>query len=185
MAAPQRADPVKLVVPALWADRDAFERARDAMVDSWGAVDFEGVDHAFDVTGFYEPEMGRDLQRRLLAFERLIAPETLPALKLEANRIEDELAAGGRRVVNLDVGYLDHHKLVLASAKPAGQKIYLGDGIWADIMFRYRGGRLEPFEWTFPDFRDGRYESELLSIRARYLDQLRRLPGADTDGVVQ
>jgi hypothetical protein len=55
----------------------------------------------------------------------------------------------------------------------AGQKIYLGEGVWADMVARYRQGRYQPFEWTFPDFRDGRYDRELNTIRRTYLGQLR------------
>jgi hypothetical protein len=163
----------------LWADVEALERARAAMVAAWGPIDHEGPDHPFDVTGYYDDEMGARLARRLLAFERLVAPERLPEFKLAASAIEERLAEAGRRRVNIDVGYLDHHKVVLASAKPAGQKVYLGRGIWADIMFRCRAGRLEPFEWTFPDFRDGRYEPELLAVRGRYLEQLREARRAE------
>jgi hypothetical protein len=45
--------------------------------------------------------------------------------------------------------------------------------VYADLIARYRAGRYQPFEWTFPDFRDGRYDQELSTIRRTYLAQLR------------
>ena len=121
--------------------------------------------------------MGPNLQRRLVAMADLAPPECIREGKLFCNDLEDRLAGGAGRPVNLDIGFLDHNKIVLASFKFAGQRIHLGDGVYADLTARYAGGRYQPFEWTFPDFRDGRYDSELLEIRSRYLGQLRALRG--------
>lgn len=174
MATPQPADPVKRIVAMLWADAGARDEARRRLAELWGPIDHEGPDRLFDVTPYYGAEMGPTVHRRIIAFAGLAPPEELASWKLSANALEVELAApDGRRRVNLDAGYIDHHKLVLASAKPAGQKIHLGGGIYADIILRYRAGRLEPLEWSFPDFRDGRHESELLAIRERYMEQIR------------
>lgn len=172
MAQPRDIDPVKLFVALLWAGEEALGAALERLRLRWGAIDFIGADRPFDLTGYYEPEMGAGLRRRLVSFEPLVPPGRLVAAKHESNALEAELAVGRGRRVNLDVGYLDLHKIVLASFKGAGQKLYLADGVWADLAARYRAGRYQPFEWTFPDFSDGRYDGDLAEIRARYRRQL-------------
>jgi hypothetical protein len=119
--------------------------------------------------------MGARLLRRLVAFQHLLPLEAFVETKLICNKIENKLAGPTGRRANLDVGYLDHNKLVLASAKAAGQKIYLGLGIYGDLVGRYADGRYQPFDWTFPDFKDGRYDTELATLRRVYLDQLRAI----------
>ncbi len=173
MARPEAAAPVKLIVAVLWARPDALKNALGELSSRWGEIDFAGEDHPFEMTDYYEEEMGRDLKRRLVSFLELVPPDSLCRAKHICNGIEDRLAGEKGRLVNLDVGYLDHNKIVLASFKGAGQKIYLGEGVWADLVARYRGGKFRPFEWTFPDFRDDRYGQELLRIRWTYLRQLR------------
>lgn len=173
MAKAQSADPVKFIVAVLWSGAEELEHALARMRAIWGDVDYTGPDHAFDITNYYEPEMGAGIRRRILSFARLVAPESIREAKLACNELEDRLSGGHGRRVNLDIGYLDHNKIILASAKYAGQKIHLGDGIYADLVGRYRDGRYQPFEWTFPDFRDGRYDKELAEIRHIYLEQLR------------
>lgn len=175
MTKPQGADPVKLIVAVLWSDAEALKEAFSRVENHWGPIDFVGPDHSFEVTRYYENEMGPQIFRRIISFRRLVAPESIREAKLTCNEIEQTLAAGGGRKVNLDVGYIDHNKVVLASAKYAGQKIHLGDGIYADMIARYRDGKYRPFEWTFPDFRDGRYDQELGTIRENYLNRLRSL----------
>jgi hypothetical protein len=172
---PQNADPVKLFVAILWAQPGPLKQACEILKSVWGNLDFIGADHPFDVTDYYEPEMGGDLNRRLVSFAGLVPPDWLKAAKHKCNEIEEQLAGEKGRLVNLDIGYLDHNKIVLASFKSAGQKIYLGDGVWADLVGRYRQGRYRGFEWTFPDFRDGRYDEELCKIREVYLKRLRNL----------
>jgi len=174
MADPQLPEPVKLLVAVLWADAPPRDEAVGRLVAQWGTVDFTGPDRLFDMTDYYAPEMGAQLYRRLVTFANLIPPESIREAKLFCNALEGDLAAAGRRRVNLDVGYLDHNKLVLASAKNAGQKIHLGGGIYADLVGRYKAGRYQPFDWTFPDFEDGRYDPELSAIRQRYLEQRRQ-----------
>ena len=167
-------EPMKYFTAILFRTPEALEAGKQAIKSVWGALDFEGADHHFDVTAYYAPEMGDPLYRRLVSFETLLPPTVSAEMKLRCNAIEDTLACEGKRIVNLDAGYLDNNKVVLASAKGAGQKIYLDKGIYADFVGRYKGGRYQPFDWTFPDFRDGRYDQELMTMRRIYLEQMRR-----------
>ncbi len=166
-------EPVKYFVAILWADADVLSATYARLSAQWGSLDFEGPDRLFDLTDYYEGEMGARLFRRLVAFENLRSPEGLASAKRTCIGIEAELAGPSGRRVNLDIGYLDHNKLVLASVKPAGQKIYLSNGIYADLVARYADGRYQPFAWTFPDFKDGRYDEELATLRATYLEQMK------------
>lgn len=173
MAHTQPPEPMKYFVAILFCTPDALDAGKQALTNTWGPFDFEGRDYEFDMTNYYESEMGTPLYRRLVSFEHLLPPTELTDMKLRCNEIEDALAHDGKRIVNLDAGYLDHNKVVLASAKARGQKIYLDKGIYADLVGFYKHGRYQPFDWTFPDFTDGRYDQELLAIRQIYLRQRR------------
>jgi hypothetical protein len=166
-------EPVKYFVALLWFDALLLPDVQARMTARWGGIDFTGADRLFDRTNYYEAEMGPSLLRRLISFEALRSPEELSPAKRTCIEIERAFSMEGRRRVNLDIGYLDHNKIVLASVKSAGQKIYLCDGVYADLVARYAEGRYQPFAWTFPDFKDGRYDGELNVVRACYLRQLK------------
>jgi hypothetical protein len=157
----------------LWADEEALPETYEHLAAQWGVIDFTGLDRLFDLSDYYEPEMGPNLFRRLVAFEALRNPDKLAEAKRACIEIEAALSGAKGRRVNLDIGYLDHNKVVLASVKAAGQKIYLSDGIYADLIARYGDGRYQPFAWTFPDFKDGRYDEELAVLRGQYLEQIK------------
>jgi hypothetical protein len=113
--------------------------------------------------------MGDGLLRVFVSYRELVDPGVLAGSKLFTDELEKELAAeDGRRRINLDPGLLDYQKVVLASFKFGGQKIYLGRGIWADLTLYYRKGGWSAFEWTFPDFKLGLYDKILLEIRALF-----------------
>jgi len=163
--------PVKLFIAILHNEISVLGDAVARLVSRFGEVDFRGEAYPFDMTDYYENEMGKELVRTIVAFEELVPPDALPDIKLVCNVIEEEMSIDGKRRVNLDSGYIDHHKVVLASAKGAGHKIYIAQGIWADFAARYKKGAFVPMEWSFPDFRDQRYNKELLEIRRKYLAQ--------------
>jgi hypothetical protein len=181
MPADPKPDPVLRFVAVLWREPEVLKLAIDRMQQLWGQILLHGPDRPFDLTNYYEAEMGSPISRRMIGFCDLASPIDLPADKRRAIVIEDEFRHFGSRRVNLDVGYLDHNKIVLASVKSAGQKIYLGQGVYADLVARYAHGRYQPFEWTFPDFKDGRYDAELKELRRHYLQVLRLT--RDTDSV--
>ena len=115
--------------------------------------------------------------RQLLSFKTLVSPEDLAAAKLETNAIEMRLAATAkgndegalRRRVNLDPGYLDRGKLVLASTKAGPHRLYLSQGIYAEITLVYHDGDFHPLQFTFPDYRSDAYRAFFKKVRSLHL----------------
>ena len=140
---------------------------------AFGAIDFTSARFPFAATTYYLNEMGAPLTRVFYSFARLISPEDLAAVKLHAHELESEFALRGNRTINLDPGYLDTDKFVLASTKYHGYKIYLRDGIWADMTLHYEKGRFLAMPWSFPDFKNGAYEKTFVIIRECYKRQLK------------
>jgi Domain of unknown function (DUF4416) len=172
-------EPVKFFVAILFSDQQMLEQAREQLRLVHGEEDYVSPPVAFDHTDFYKDEMGdKPLERIFISYRKLVAPDALVSAKLAADRIERELAGpAGGRTVNIDPGILDYHKMVLASFKFGGQKIYLGSGVWADLTLYYHKGGWSVFEWTFPDLKAGRYDSTLLEIRSLFKQQRKQGQG--------
>ena len=172
---PGRPDPVKLFLAVLASTRESVDRVREMFLDQFGETDIDSGWMAFDFTDYYADEMGPEIERVLFSFADLIDPSRLVEAKILAGEVEEKLAEDSRRVVNIDPGYLDYFKVVLASGKPGGIKIYVDHGVYADLALYYEKGRFLPFEWGFPDFRSGYYDEFLIKVRARYKKQTRDL----------
>lgn len=164
--------PVQLIAGVLLADTGLAAAVEVELERRLSPIEARSAFHDFDETDYYGPEMGPGLKRILYAFRDLISPEAIVDIKLATNAVEDYFADSGRRRVNVDPGYLDFHKLVLASAKFLGQKIYIGKGIYADPTLYYDKA-WKPYAWSFPDFRDGRYDRFLRQVRTAYKAKLK------------
>lgn len=143
-----------------------------------GPLAWRGGLHPFDHTAYYEPEMGGPLFRRLVAFETLVPQDALPGIKRFVHALEKDcairLGQPGRRPVNLDPGLLTLERFVLASSKPFAHRVYLGQGVWANLELIYRltkpgkpgkGGDFTPLPWSFPDYAGELLRAELRTLR--------------------
>lgn len=172
---PKEPEPVKLLHGILYSNEDILDLAREKLTDQFGKTDYVSPVFPFEITGYYESEMGSPLFRIFISHGPLIQPDELARIKIESNKIEKKLAQAGKRLVNIDSGYMDVNKVVLASTKYNGQKIYLDFGIYADLTLYYEKGNYYHYPWSFPDFRSGEYNSIFLKIRERYKVQHKKL----------
>ncbi len=166
---------MKMVASIFTGRRALFSEVLARLEERFGPVDFLSELLRFDYTDYYRREFGTGLKRRLLSFERLADPGTLAQTKLYTNGLEEEYLTGdGRRMVNIDPGYISPERFVLATCKNFAHRIYLGDGVYADLTLIYRGGDYRPLEWTYPDYREGYMRDILKRIRNKYLFQMRQ-----------
>jgi hypothetical protein len=157
MAEPRAAVPVLLVMAAFSRHDEALVWAREQLEQAFGPVALASPAFAFDQTAYYQPTMGPGLRKRLLAFRDLVAPERLADIKRHTNRLEQTLAESAiypePRPLNLDPGLLTLGKFVLATTKDQAHRIYLRDGIFAEVTLRYQAGAFQPWPWTYADYR--------------------------------
>jgi hypothetical protein len=177
MGIPTPPPPVKLLIALLSADSDLFALAAVQLQQSYGPIDLESDIFPWNTTDYYREEMGENLLRKFVAFERLISPEDIVRIKLETNALELSLSAASSpsllRRINLDPGYLDATKLVLASTKNQAHRIYLSQGIYAEVTLLYHHKEFHPFVYTYADYRWPETHTFLRQMRKQYLQQLR------------
>jgi len=146
-------DPVKLVVGLLSSDRNLLQQAQSALAEGFGVVTVKSEEIPFSFTDYYEKEMGTNLVRQWLGFHDLVESEQLSEFKHTTRLLEKRfLGPDNKRRVNLDPGLLSLHNLVLASTKGFAHRIYLRDGIYADLTLLFQSGKFQPLPWTYPDY---------------------------------
>ena len=168
---------VLLVVAAFSRYEQAIAWGRERLERAFGPIGLAGAPFVFNQTSYYEATMGPDLKKQFFAFRDLVSPDSLPAIKLGTNALESELA--GRhgypepRPLNLDPGHLSLGKFLLATTKDQAHRVYLRDGIFAEVTLRYEAGGFEPWPWTYADYRQGCVRAFLQEARDYYRRRLR------------
>ncbi|TRZ49975.1 DUF4416 family protein [bacterium] len=164
--------PVKLFIGFIFKEGPAFEKAKAILRRQFGKIDFESQAFIFKHTDYYREEFGPGLKKQFLSFKELIPPDRLARIKIQTNKIEKKLSKGGRRSVNIDPGYLNFSKVILASTKDYSHRIALGGGINAEITLLYQNKTFQPLEWTYPDYRTDEYLEVFRQMREIYARQI-------------
>jgi hypothetical protein len=169
--------PVKLIIGILAANETSLAAAVKAISKSFGIIDLTSDVWPFTQTDYYKDEIGPNALRQFVTLEKLIDPGKLAQIKHDTNSLEQQLADSLKlslpRPVNLDPGFIEPSKLILASTKNFSHRIYIGNKMFAEVTLMYEKGNWRHFEYTFPDYRRSCYQDFLSKVRSRLLEQLK------------
>ncbi len=173
MSHPREPDHVKLISSLFSPEKELIDTVIKQLEEICGPVDWLSPELFFDRTRYYAGEMGWPLHRRFIAFENPVPPNQLIALKLKTNGIEQQYLIDGNRRINIDPGYISPERLILATGKNFIHRVYLAQGIYADLTLIFQKGGFKPLEWTYPDYADPEIIGYFNEVRERYMNQLR------------
>jgi hypothetical protein len=169
--------PVKLFAGLLAGSESMLGEARARLEREFGPVDLLSPAWPFTATEYYRDELGETVLRQFVLFENLVDPACLPDVKIRTNEMELDIGGRhrrptGQRPVNIDPGYLTLSQLVLATTKDYSHRLYLRDGIYAEVTLRYHARRWEPLPWTYADYAADTYHEFFETARSRLKQQL-------------
>lgn len=165
MAKAVRPGRVKLISSVFSSNTLIIDKVACILGKIFGGIDFRSPVLDFTHTEYYGPEMGYGLKRIFLGFKRPLRPEIAYKAKIRTNAIEKKFSKGGRRLVNIDPGYIDASKLVLFSTKDYTHRIPMPRRIFAEVTLFYKDKRYNPWPWTYPDYASEEYIKIFESMR--------------------
>jgi len=168
----------KLIVGVIYHDKEAFEIAIKRLVEEFGEIDFSCEEFSFskEFSTYYDEELGGEGLRRIYSFKELVSPDRQADIKKFTNALEAELSLDGKRLINLDPGFINHGRLMLATTKEAGFRIPLKDGIYTELTLFFARGSWHKLPWSYRDYQSEKVQAFLTTVRAEYLRQRKEMP---------
>ena len=171
--------PAKLIISMLSSNESMFNVYENLLQKNFDRIDEKSNIQLFNFTDYYEKEFGKDLLQKVISFEKLINCENLAEIKRITNDLENYILENNtltnKRNINLDPGYITMDKFVLASTKNGPSRIYLKNGIYAEITLRFEYKSFIPNnEHTYSNYKTAEYINFLNSVRQKYKLELRK-----------
>ena len=161
----------KLIIGVIYHDEAVLSRALEILTSEFGEIDGCSEEFSFsrEFSTYYDDEIGGEGLRRIYSFKQTVDPARQAAIKIRTNEIEAELSVDGKRLINLDPGFINHGRLLLATTKKAGFRIPLSDGIYTEMTLFYARGQWHKLPWTYRDYQSERVQRFITKVRDNYL----------------
>lgn len=152
-----------------------YEQALYKIVNKFGDPLGRSREYNFSsFTSYYEDEFGKGLNKRMLVFQKPQDLQDFHKIKIWTNQLEEELSKNpDSRDINIDPGYLGLSKLVLFSTKNYSHRIYINDGIFAEVTLIYEYSQFKTQSWTYPDYADEKNLAFLRKMREKIKQRAR------------
>ena len=171
----------KMIIGVIYRDPDVYIEAINILTETFGPIDMESERFSFsrEFSTYYDSELGGEGDRVILSFERCVDASRQAEIKTFTNSVEARFTKDGGRLINLDPGFLNHGRLMLATTKETGFRIPLADGIYTELTLFWARGGWQRFPWTYRDYQSERVQKFLTEVRRKYLSQRKALKGKD------
>jgi hypothetical protein len=154
----------------------ALDWSLERLRDLWGCGLGEPKEVPFDAAAYYRDQMGDGVRKWMVAALEPQCPGGLVDWKVQGGIWEREfsstISSEEARPLNLDPGYVSQGKLVLATVKDRDHRIYLRDGIFAEVTLRYLRSGWADNRWTYLDYRRDETKAFADDCRRRLRDHL-------------
>ena len=118
---------------------------------------------------YYSKEMGEELQRLILFCHTPQDRDLITQAKIATTNFENQNLKNGARTINIDPGVLTLENMFLTTGKPFAHRIYLGQGVYADLNYIYKQGGYQVLPWTYPDYGHPEKLAKFEEIRSKFL----------------
>ena len=161
----------KLIVGVIYNDMEVYEKALAMLKDAFGEIDGESERFSFseEFSNYYDEELGGEGLRVIFSFCDPIDASRQAEIKEMTNEMEHILSENGSRKINLDPGFINHGRLMLATTKNAGFRIPLKNGIYTELTLFWAKGEWHKLPWSYRDYQSEKVQKFLTETRAKYL----------------
>lgn len=169
----------KLIIGVIYHEKAILDRAMQILTSEFGEIEAVSEEFSFskEFSTYYDGEIGGEGLRRIYSFKTLVDPERQADIKIRTNEIEAQLSLEGKRQINLDPGFINHGRLMLATTKETGFRVPLKEGIYTELTLFWARGGWQKFPWTYRDYQSERVQKFITEVRASYLAERRKSIG--------
>ena len=163
----------KLIIGVIYSDVEVYCDAIKMLIDKFGPIDAESERFSFssEFSTYYDGELGGEGQRVILSFRDNVDASEQAEIKTFTNSIEAKFSVAGNRKINLDPGFINHGRLMLATTKNAGFRIPLSKGIYTELTLFWARGGWQKLPWTYRDYQSPKVQKFITEVRKKYLSE--------------
>lgn len=166
----------KLIIGVIYHEKKMLDKAMEILTAEFGEIEDMSEEFSFsgEFSTYYDDEIGGEGLRRIYSFKELIDPARQADIKIRTNEIEALFSIDGKRKINLDPGFINHGRLLLATTKETGFRIPLKDGIYTELTLFWARGGWQKLPWTYRDYQSERVQKFITKVRQSYLAERRK-----------
>lgn len=166
----------KLIIGVIYHEKEILDRAIEILTAEFGEIDAISEEFSFseEFSTYYDEEIGGEGFRRIYSFKELVDPARQAEIKIRTNEIEAEFSVDENRKINLDPGFINHGRLMLATTKETGFRVPLRDGIYTELTLFWARGGWQKFPWSYRDYQSERVQKFITEVRKSYLAERRK-----------